>query len=356
MGKDAAEIRKEFHARLGRIARELARELYPNGMPRGTKFSELEAVAGCWATKWPGNSSRSTCRSRPTTGPRRNSGSARSAAGRHVRPLTNPACSRPRAATSPGKNESPIAPAVGGLFPPQDHALGVDRSSLSPRVQQKVVHAGVNSVSYEQASRDLAELADLNVKPKPVERLVKKIGRERNDQRDAAVAVHRRLPLMDKDVVADPKRSRLQVAMVSVDGGRLQIRSEPSEPKQDSHWRESKVAVLETYQSEVHEADPDPHVPRCFLDLKRTKEMVRGLGHASPGPGIREANGAETQDGATEPGRSRKPRPGRPKRLVRSVLASRKCAESSARWCIRRPGNGTSSGRSDRRSWETVCR
>jgi hypothetical protein len=46
MGKDAAEIRKEFHARLGRIARELARELYPNGMPRGTKFSELEDVAG----------------------------------------------------------------------------------------------------------------------------------------------------------------------------------------------------------------------------------------------------------------------------------------------------------------------
>ena len=39
------------------------------------------------------------------------------------------------------------------------------------------------------------------------------------------------------------------MAMVSVDGERLQIRSEPSEPKQDSHWRESKVAVLETYQT-----------------------------------------------------------------------------------------------------------
>ena len=178
--------------------------------------------------------------------------------------------------------------------------MGVDRSSLSPRVQQKVVHAGVNSVSYEQASRDLAELADLNVKPKPVERLVKKIGRERNDQRDAAVAVHRRLPLMDKDVVADPKRSCPQVAMVSVDGGRLQIRSEPSEPKQDSHWRESKVAVLETYQSEVHEADPDPHVPRRFLDLmKRTKEMVRGLGHMLP---VGLEFGAEDKD--REAGRS----------------------------------------------------
>jgi hypothetical protein len=46
MGKDAAAIRQEFHARLGAIARGLARELYPDGLPRGTKFSELEAVAG----------------------------------------------------------------------------------------------------------------------------------------------------------------------------------------------------------------------------------------------------------------------------------------------------------------------
>ena len=46
MGKDAAEIRTEFHTRLSQIARELARELYPQGLPRGTKFAELEAVAG----------------------------------------------------------------------------------------------------------------------------------------------------------------------------------------------------------------------------------------------------------------------------------------------------------------------
>ena len=46
MGKDAAEIRREFHTRLGQVARELAKELYPDGLPRGTKFSELEAVAG----------------------------------------------------------------------------------------------------------------------------------------------------------------------------------------------------------------------------------------------------------------------------------------------------------------------
>ena len=46
MGKDAAEIRTEFHTRLGQIARELAKGLYPDGLPRDTKFSEREAVAG----------------------------------------------------------------------------------------------------------------------------------------------------------------------------------------------------------------------------------------------------------------------------------------------------------------------
>ncbi len=195
-------------------------------------------------------------------------------------------------------------------------------------MQQKIVHAGVNSPSYQQASRDLAELSDLNVGPKPVERLVRRIGQERVDQRDKAVAAHERLPLMAKDVVADPKRSSPSVAMVSVDGGRMQIRSGPSEPKQDSHWRESKVAVLETYQSAVHQADPDPDVPRCFLDLKRTKEMVRGLGHALPvGLEFAGEKPTPTPDAAAEPGGGRKPRPGRPERLVRSVLASRRCAE-----------------------------
>jgi hypothetical protein len=195
-------------------------------------------------------------------------------------------------------------------------------------VQQKIIHAGVNSSSYQQGARDLAELSDLNIAPKPVERLVKKIGQERVDQRDAAVAAHEQLPLMAKDVVANPKRSSPSVAMVSVDGGRLQIRSNPSEPKQDSHWRESKVAVLETYQSDVQEADPDPDVPRCFLDLKRTKEMVRGLGHSLPvGLDFEGECQMPEKDKGKEKGHTRKPRPGRPKRLVRSVLATRKCAE-----------------------------
>ncbi len=46
MGKDAATVRNELRVRLGQIARELGREVYPDGLSRDTKFSELETVAG----------------------------------------------------------------------------------------------------------------------------------------------------------------------------------------------------------------------------------------------------------------------------------------------------------------------
>lgn len=98
--------------------------------------------------------------------------------------------------------------------------------------------AGVKNVSCKQAADALAEIADLKIEPKPIERLVKRIGRERIDQRDAAVAKHQRLPLMERDARVDPQRPCPAVAMVSSDGGRLQVRSTPesdAQPKPTSH-------------------------------------------------------------------------------------------------------------------------
>ena len=187
-------------------------------------------------------------------------------------------------------------------------------------MQQKIVHAGVHSVSYQQASRDLIELSGLDVSPKQVERLTKRIGQERTAERNTAVAAYQKRPLMEKDAAADSSRPCPQVAMVSVDGGRLQIRGSQSIPgKQSSHWRESKVAALETCLSTESLDDPDPHVPRCFLDLGRTIKLVRGLGHALPA-GLDDAS---DRDARRSRARRRSARPGRPQRLVRSVVASR---------------------------------
>jgi uncharacterized protein with PIN domain len=46
MGKDAPVLPAELKSELGRIARQLGRAIYPDGLPRDTKFSELECVAG----------------------------------------------------------------------------------------------------------------------------------------------------------------------------------------------------------------------------------------------------------------------------------------------------------------------
>ena len=192
-------------------------------------------------------------------------------------------------------------------------------------MQQKVVHAGANSVSYQQGFARLAELSDLKVAPKPVERMARKIRQERTDQRDAAVKTLQRLPLMAKDVVANSTRPCPKVAMVSVDGGRMHIRSKPSNPSKGLEspkslsWKPIKARSIRPIR---------PDVPWRFLDLKRTKERVRGLGHALPvglefGVENRPANGTRPVEEEVEicPARA-SPGAGSP-----SVLASRKCAE-----------------------------
>jgi hypothetical protein len=45
MGRDAGSIRAELGAELRQVARQLGRKVFPEGLPRGTKFSELEAIA-----------------------------------------------------------------------------------------------------------------------------------------------------------------------------------------------------------------------------------------------------------------------------------------------------------------------
>jgi hypothetical protein len=203
-------------------------------------------------------------------------------------------------------------------------------------VQQKIVYAGVHATSFAQAAQDLEQLADLRVGAKQVERLTEQIGRERLEQRDTAVENFRRRQLVEREGVTNPGRVVPQVVMVSVDGGRLQIRERDEPPGTvDSHWRESKVAVLETLASEVHTTDPDPDLPRCFLDAARTLKMAREIGHVASGteaviPEV--ATGTEpAADEAESAGSGANPalrpsRPGRPERLVRSVVATRAVA------------------------------
>lgn len=150
------------------------------------------------------------------------------------------------------------------------------------------MYAGVNNSSYEQGSQDLDKLADVEVGPKQVERVTRRIGAERCQERDVAVAAYQAKPLTERKA-APPEVMPPEVAVVEVDGGRLQIlprgpaaaRSvvEPTAPEEGNgrHWREDKIGLLMTMNSATSASDPCPEIPENFVDPTRILRLAREL-------------------------------------------------------------------------------
>jgi hypothetical protein len=195
-------------------------------------------------------------------------------------------------------------------------------------VQQQLTYAGTVRRSFAEGSELLGRLADLSVSAKQVERVTRRIGTERVAERDAEVAAYQALPRVERFAapagVAPP-----ELAVVMADGGRLQIRdrtaaaADPPPPAGAAagsaaaaaaweeekvpagHWREDKVGLLLTMQSDVSPADPCPDVPAAFLDAGRIPELARGLSRhvKEPAAAAGAAAEAEAGDGAA-PGRA----------------------------------------------------
>jgi hypothetical protein len=165
-------------------------------------------------------------------------------------------------------------------------------------LQAKIVYAGTNNTSYEQGDADLRALADLTtVGSKQVRRVNKLIGSERCVERDDAVVKYQALPLVQRKETP-PGVTVPTVAVVEVDGGRLQIfdrssnaeaaESPASDPKSTDdhpeeradngrHWREDKIGLLMTMTSEVQTTDPCPEIPPNFVNPLRIMKLAREL-------------------------------------------------------------------------------
>jgi hypothetical protein len=241
-----------------------------------------------------------------------------------------------------GKNPNITATPVGRLFFPQSKSLGLDRTQYSNAVLAKIIYAGSNNTSYQQAAADLDHLAELDISAKQVRRLCKRVGDERVDERDAAVVTYQALPLVKRKSaptgVAVPA-----VAVVSVDGGRVQIFERPGaaapaplktataepavvvaaltpsapilappgpesaadenvppaappgtaattasgeeeedEERRGKFWREDKIGLLMTMQSAESAFDPCPQIPKTFLNPTRITKLVRELKKRAP--------------------------------------------------------------------------
>lgn len=202
---------------------------------------------------------------------------------------TTPASCKPTSARRAGKSPPPAAAAAGGLFSPQTKGLGIERGELSPSLQRKVVRAGTKNTSFAKGSEDLLDYLQLRVCPKQVERLTRRVGQQRCARRDLEVERYLSLPLAQRkgkpEGVVPP-----DLAVVGVDGGRLQVRPAaapaaagsdeelpPDEKDRGKHWREDKIGLLMTMTSAARADDPCPAVPAAFVDPTRIAKLARQL-------------------------------------------------------------------------------
>lgn len=193
----------------------------------------------------------------------------------------------------------------------------------SPTALKKVVYAGTQATSFPQGSRDLKELAELDISPERVRRTTERIGKERVAERDAQAAAYEALSIPAQLAVPD-NHPTPAVACVQMDGGRYQFfdRAKPQRNEDDTFWREMKVGCLWSMTSIVSAEDPCPQLPASFVDPERMRRMVREIKGFS-------ASEASTED-ETEKHRIDQ-RPGRPEPLARSVVATRHEAETFGR-------------------------
>jgi hypothetical protein len=136
----------------------------------------------------------------------------------------------------------------------------------------KLCREAARSTSFDAAAESLSDLAEVAFSGRQLGRIAHEVGdqlREARDQRVAAFQDHRLVP--ETDVA--PK-----LAVVSIDGGRYQTRTEGQGPgAHESAWREDKVADLVTMSTHSHADDPHPELPRCFTRKKEVVELVQGI-------------------------------------------------------------------------------
>lgn len=193
----------------------------------------------------------------------------------------------------------------------------------SPELQRLLSKLGSNQTSYEQARQVLWDTLRLEIDPKRIERVTHRVGEDRLAEVEALNARFAALPLAEKEAAPPGLALIPDVVAIEIDGGRFQRRNDAdtveiantppmpaeSQPapmpgiatesleshvdevdkdgkKRSTHWREDKIGVLLTLSSSVHEEDPCPQVPQCFLDVAYAQKLATEIKNARvPEPG-----------------------------------------------------------------------
>ena len=203
--------------------------------------------------------------------------------------------------------------------------LGLHARELTPTVYRKITVLAGETRSYQRAVIALTE-ADVDVSIKTVERVVHEIGSELSARRDADPGSHEALAL--------PSDQAPDLAIVECDGGRIRCRHHDRGPgvhPVGEGWRETKVACLIRAQRRTFDEDPQPEPPECFRDPEHVAKLaeteVFSVASVDPQETTADAMVDKFSTTTTEDWR--------PKRLVRTVVASMAESQEFGRQMLR---------------------
>jgi len=212
--------------------------------------------------------------------------------------------------------------AVGGLFFPQRKALGLDSRHLTPGLVKRVVWATAESRSYERAVVVLKQVGGNPVSCKTVARVAGAVGGELAELRDQAPS---RTPAK---LAPKPPEEPPKLAVVQCDGGRIRTRQPGHGPGvHEPAWRETKNACLVKMTHRTFSSDPQPELPACFRDPAHVAELAE----AAVPEGLESPASADPVVEAAPPEKAKPQEDWRPKRLVRTCVASLAEANSFGR-------------------------
>ena len=188
--------------------------------------------------------------------------------------------------------------------------LGVE--GYSPALLRKIVSQG-GRYAFAEAAHNLQELCELKISSQHALRLTERIGKEMAQRRDQEIESFKQAAL---------PRSFTQVAPTAtamLDGGRLQLREEPSTPGvHNPEWHEPKYACFQTLDSKPQPSDPQPEPPQKFLDHQRVPKLVRQIQSVRGSPTVKE----KEKKPVVRRQRKKKKGSRRNNRLLRTVIAT----------------------------------
>jgi hypothetical protein len=193
----------------------------------------------------------------------------------------------------------------------------LDARELTPLLVKKITVTAADTRSFESAARVMRNADDQPVSAKTIERVVHDIGWELAQRRDSDPK--------DDEALARHPEAPPNLAVVECDGGRIRTREPGHGPGVHGNgegWRETKSACLIRAQRSTFDEDPQPEPPACFCDPEHVAKIAESEALSVASPLSSSSREATVDDGVEANTTTSVAADWRPKRLVRTVLAS----------------------------------